>query len=123
MIVLDSAPQFFGRASAPLFGWLPCASRPASIGLVICSPFGFEEVCWHRSLKRFAEAAAANGIPTLRFDYAGCGDSQGDAFDPATLDAWIGSVHEAIDHLKASSGVHSVCLLGVRLGATLATLA
>ena len=49
---------------------------------MICNPFGFEEVCAHRSLRHLAGAAAAAGIAALRFDYAGCGNSSGDESDP-----------------------------------------
>ena len=118
----DPRAVYFG---AGLFGWLhqPAANVPIDMGLVICNPFGFEEVCGHASLRHLAIAASAAGIPTLRFDYAGCGNSAGDEFRADTLGCWQRSVHEAVDGLKRASGVASVCLLGVRLGALLATLA
>lgn len=118
-------PFFFGTPDARLFGWLhPVAGdvRP-DLGLVICSPFGFEAVCAHRSLRHLAQAAAAAGFPSLRFDYAGCGDSAGDANDPDTIGQWVYSIHCAVDALKAQSNVSRVCLLGLRLGGALATLA
>ncbi len=118
-------PFYFGPPGAGLFGWLHASRtgiRPA-FGLVICNPFGFEEVCAHRSLALLAEGAALGGVPSLRFDLAGCGNSEGDEFEPGQLEAWLGSVHAAIDQLKARTGVARVCLLGMRLGASLATLA
>jgi pimeloyl-ACP methyl ester carboxylesterase len=117
-------PLYFGPADARLFGWLhrPVA-HPRGVGLVVCNPFGFEEVCAHRSLAHFASNAADAGLPTLRFDYAGCGNSAGDEFGPDPVGAWVRSVHEAVDTLKQASGVSRVVLLGVRLGAALATLA
>lgn len=117
------APTYFGATD--LFGWLhaPPEGRAAAFGLVICNPFGFEEVCAHRALRELAAASAVAGVPTLRFDYAGCGNSRGDAFEPSRLQAWLGSIHDAVTHLKAASGVPRVCLVGVRLGASLAALA
>ena len=117
----DPQPVYFG---AGLFGWLhrPADEFSVDVGLVICNPFGFEEVCAHASLRQLAIAASALGIPTLRFDYAGCGNSAGDEFRADTLGCWQRSVHEAIEGLKRASGVESVCLLGVRLGALVATL-
>src|SRR5690242_1473359 len=121
--------HYFGSRSPDLFGWLHRAAgdeKPApapALGLVICNPFGFEEVCAHRSLRHFAAAAAAAGVPALRFDYAGCGNSRGDEFQPDTLAAWIRSIHEAVERLKQATGVSRVCLLGLRLGASLAALA
>ena len=122
MTACGSQPLYFGGG---LFGWLhrPAAGTDARIALVICNPFGFEEVCAHRGLRQLAIATAEAGIPTLRFDYAGCGNSADEEFDADATAVWVGSVHRAIDGLKAASGVRQVCLLGVRLGATLAALA
>jgi alpha-beta hydrolase superfamily lysophospholipase len=116
-------PGYFGADDAALFGWLHAAEAAGALGLVVCNPFGFEEVCAHRSLRHIAEAASAAGVPSLRFDYAGCGNSQGDEFDAETAARWVQAVHQAIEALKAASGVRRVALLGVRLGAALAALA
>ena len=124
----ESEPIFFGAAKRPLFGWFHFPLHLEDVqghrlGLVICNPFGYEAICAHRSLKRFAQATADLGLPCLRFDYDGTGDSFGSDFDPERLQAWISSVHQAIDALKTRAAVDRVVLLGVRLGATLAALA
>ena len=123
--MLEPLPFFFGPTEAPLFGWWHPAApdMQADIGLILCSPFGFEEVCAHRSLRHLAVAASAAGFSTLRFDYAGCGNSSGDEFDADTWARWIASIHQAADVLKQRSGIRRLCLVGLRLGATLATLA
>ena len=92
-------------------------------GLVLCNPFGSEALSAHRSLRHFADAAAAVGIPALRFDYDGTGDSAGTDHDPGRLMAWLRSVHDAIDELRRTTGVARVYLFGIRLGAALAALA
>ena len=114
-------PVYFGTG---LFGWLhrPDGPHQADVGLVICNPFGFEEVCAHRSLRHLAESAAAAGMPTLRFDYSGSGNSAGDEFQSDMLGRWRQSIHEAVEGLKQASGVRKVCLVGLRLGSLLATL-
>ncbi|MBC7957200.1 MAG: alpha/beta hydrolase [Cytophagales bacterium] len=121
----EPQPFYFGPEGAELFGWLhgPDAARRQGLGLLICNPFGFEEACAHRSLRHFAEAASAAGFPSLRFDMAGCGNSQGDEFEANAPTKWLRCVHNAIDTLKTAGGVSQVLVLGVRLGATLATLA
>ena len=123
-----SEPIFFGATKRPLFGWfhLPLhleEPKRAKLGLVICNPFGYEAICAHRSLRHFANATANLGLPCLRFDYDGTGDSFGSDFDPERVRAWVSSVHQAIDALKARVALDRVVLLGVRLGATLAALA
>ncbi len=62
-------------------------------------------------------------MPTLRFDYAGCGNAMPleDVVDD--FSAWVNSTIQAIEHLKAISGVSRVLLVGVRVGAAIACLA
>ncbi len=116
---------FFGPDGRRLFGhFFRPANPPAKrLGLVICSPFGFEAVCARRSLKTLAEAAAGAGFPALHFDYAGCGDSEGDDFGAGQMASWIESIHEAVSALKSAGGVSQVCIAGLRLGSSLAALA
>jgi alpha-beta hydrolase superfamily lysophospholipase len=116
-------PLFFGSPERPLFGWLHSPASPSSVGVVLCNPFGYEEVCAHRSLRHVAEAIAGAGAAAIRFDYDGTGNSAGEDRDPDRLAAWVGSVHLAADALRARTGVGSVYLLGVRLGVLIAALA
>jgi alpha-beta hydrolase superfamily lysophospholipase len=116
-------PLYFGPEARPLFGWVHRAPARARVGLVICSPFGYEAICAYRVLRHFAQAAAAAGFPALRFDYDGAGNSAGDDREPARLVAWTASVGHAIDAVREQTGVERVVLLGIRLGALIATLA
>lgn len=113
----------FGNDGRELFGWLHPGRPGAELALVICSPFGNEDVFAHRGLRALAEACAAQGMPALRFDADGLGDSAGDELAPDRIGAWVASVHAAVDAARRLSGVRRVCLLGVRFGATLAALA
>jgi alpha-beta hydrolase superfamily lysophospholipase len=89
---------------------------------VICNPLGHEYVHSHRTLRHLADALARAGVPTLRFDYQGTGDSPGGVLDPDRLARWQADIRRAIHQAKALSGRTQVCLLGLRLGATLAAL-
>jgi hypothetical protein len=62
---------YFDSGDHRLFGWLhhPSGDSAATLGVVICEPFGYEAICSHRGIRGFAESVAVAGLPTLRFDY------------------------------------------------------
>jgi len=102
------------------FGWFHPAA--GTRGVVLCPPHGYEEVCVHRVLSGLAGRFAAAGLPTLRLDYHGTGDSAGDDEQPDRVAAWLGSVRAAVEWMRASAGVQEVALVGLRLGGTLAAV-
>lgn len=116
---------YFASGDCKLFGWLhrPARDVAAKTGLVVCKPFGYEAVCSHRSVRAFARAVTKLGIPVLRFDYSGTGDSQDEETQSDQLAAWTRDVIAAVGELRRRTNVDRVCLLGFRLGASLATLA
>jgi len=118
-------PLYLGPPERPLFGHLHATAEAAApaIGLVLCNPFGNEAICAHRSLRHLAERSAGMGVPALRFDYDGTGDSCGDDLDPERVAHWTASIRSAADELRRATGVERVCFAGIRLGALLATLA
>jgi alpha-beta hydrolase superfamily lysophospholipase len=120
---IRSGPLYFGRSERPFFGWLHASEEPRGVGLLVCNPFGNEAVCAHRAIRHLCEEASRLGIPALRFDYDGTGDSAGDDDDPHRVEAWIESILLAADELKLAAGVDSLCFLGMRLGAVLAATA
>ncbi|MGF6601490.1 pimeloyl-ACP methyl ester carboxylesterase [Paraburkholderia sp. GAS448] len=114
-------PVTFGGCYGSLH--LP-ARGGATTGMVLCSPFGYDALCVHRGWRDFAEAlTVAGGIPVLRFDYPGAGDSDGNEEDPQRFRTWIDSIKAAAEYLRAATGITRVILCGLRLGATLAVLA
>jgi pimeloyl-ACP methyl ester carboxylesterase len=80
----------------------------------------------HKGWRVLAENLAAAGSPTLRFDYAGTGDSAGESEDfgegEEQLERWLKSIRAAVAFLKQTTGVTEVALCGLRLGATLAAM-
>src|ERR1700722_14621554 len=115
---------YFDSGPHRLFGWHhgPAAGKSANIGLVVCKPFGYEAICAHRSVRAFAEAAAALGVPTLRFDYAGTGDSSEIDAEADQVATWTQDVIAAVAELQRCTGVQRVYVLGFRLGALFAVL-
>jgi pimeloyl-ACP methyl ester carboxylesterase len=69
-----------------------------------------------------AAALAARGFPVLRFDYRGCGNSSGDLAD-AELAHWQADLAQAAVELRDRAGIDTICVGGLRFGATLAALA
>jgi pimeloyl-ACP methyl ester carboxylesterase len=118
-------PLYFKSGKNDLFGWLHRPNRPfePKLGVVICGPFGYESICAHRGVREFAEGIVAAGIPALRFDYLGTGDSADSNENDDHVKLWTRDVIAAIHELRSRTGVERICLLGIRLGALLATLA
>ena len=108
-----------------LFAWLhrPPVPAPAGWGLVLAKPFGFEALCGHRSMRAFAGMAASLGIPVLRFDYLGTGNSEEIDASADQIEIWARDVVNAVAELRRRTDVTRVCLLGFRLGALLSALA
>lgn len=118
-------PLAFGPASRRLFGWYhpPAPGQERDTGVVLCPPIGHEALCTHASYRVLAEQLAAVGFPALRFDYDGTGESIGSDEDADRVQNWLASIGLAIDALRDASGSGGIALFGVRLGATLATVA
>jgi alpha-beta hydrolase superfamily lysophospholipase len=106
------------------FGWFhpPAAGAATGRGVVLCPPFGYDAICTGRGWRALAEMLASAGLPVLRFDYPGTGDSAGDE-QPGLPRAWIASIGAAGEWLRAAAGAREVALCGFRLGADLAAAA
>ena len=91
-----------------------------SIGVVLCPPWGFENLSMRKGWRLLAETIAQAGYPCLRFDYPGTGDSLGTATQIESVAQWIGSIDAAADALRKASGVRRFVFIGQSLGATLA---
>ncbi len=120
--MIDEVPLFFRNGTYSLFGVLhkAAASRPLP-SFVFCHPFGEEKLWTHRVFVAYARRLAAAGHTVLRFDYMGNGDSEG-AFSDTSLETARADVHAAIEQVRHASGERAVSLLGLRLGATIASL-
>lgn len=117
---IRSRSFYFDGPDGSLFGWVhEPGSAAMGTGVVICNPYGFEEISAHRCLRQLALEFAGLGLPALRFDLPGCGDSAGDENEPDLLLLWRSAVGCAIDALKQSAGVAQVIVVGFGLGATL----
>ena len=114
-------PVRIGRDADALAGIYQPASDSTGTGtaVLICNPFGQEAIRAQRSLRVLAERLGRQGIPSLRFDYFGTGDSPGED-GAGHLTRWRQDIHLADVTLRQLSGASQTIWVGLRLGATLA---
>jgi pimeloyl-ACP methyl ester carboxylesterase len=112
---------FFGSAHRQLFGaYHPSrGSVPDRGAAVLCAPWGPEYIASHRILRRLALMLSESGYHVLRFDYFGTGDSAGSR-EEGDLDTWYADASAAVEELRDMSGVATVTVFGIRLGAHIA---
>jgi amino acid adenylation domain-containing protein len=91
--------------------------RPAE-AVLICGPVGQEQVRARFVLSRLSKQLASAGVPSLLFDYYGCGDSLGDGRN-ADPNRWQADIREAYAELRRRSNATRIIAVCVRLGALL----
>ncbi len=126
-----SAMRFAAGLSLPLsesqlYGFItrPASDVPVKLGVVLCNPFGQEAVRTHRLYRVIAERLARIGVASIRFDYYGSGDSDGDDDErPLSVAICIENVLSADQQLRQLTGCTQVSWFGLRFGALVAALA
>jgi pimeloyl-ACP methyl ester carboxylesterase len=91
--------------------------------VLMCPPFGWEEMCSHRGRRSWAVTLAGFGYPTARLDLPSTGNSGGSPSDPGRLEAWTDAVAAAAQWLRESTGAARVAAIGIGLGGMLAVRA
>ena len=91
--------------------------------VVICHGFVGSRIGVDRLFVKTARELAAAGHAVLRFDYAGCGESEGD-YGAGGLDAMVAETRAVLDHALAMPVIdkEDVTLLGHSLGGAVAIL-
>lgn len=119
---MTETPFYFPNAGYSLFGVLHEPARATHLpAFVFCHPFGEEKLWAHRVFVSFARQLASGGHPVLRFDYMGSGDSDG-SFSQSSMTTALSDVRRAMDEVRRRTKVERVNLLGLRLGASIASL-
>lgn len=103
-----------------LFVWIHRPAGPtARAGVVLCPSFGPEQHWGYGVLRLMADLLADRGYVVVRFDWAGTGQSLGDAAGRWPDGGLLASVEHAVEVVRAT-GVERLALVGSRLGASAA---
>lgn len=108
-----------GSACIGVLSGLPASGVMPATGVVIVVGGPQYRVGSHRQFALLARALARARIPSLRFDYRGMGDSEGDARTFEAIDADIAA---AVDVLCREAGIARVVLWGLCDGASAALM-
>lgn len=111
----------FENEGEKLFGVVhhPLQSRPP---IVICMHgFASHKVGTNRSYVSLAEKLCEAGIATLRFDFRGCGDSEGHLAS-MTLDNFVSDAVAAYEYIRGL-GYHKIGFFGSSFGGAISVMA
>ncbi len=97
--ITQETPVVFDCQGRQLLGMIHPADVSATIGMVIIVGGPQYRVGSHRQFLLLARQLAAQGIPTLRFDVRGMGDSEG---EPRSFSQLDDDIRAAVDCLLAS---------------------
>jgi dienelactone hydrolase len=111
---------YLPAAGDTTFVTLHRAATASDTAVLICPPFGWEEVCSYRPRRVWAQSLSRAGYSTLRITLPSTGDSGGAVHDPARLAAWTSSLEAAADWLRRETGAHRIVAIGMELGGLLA---
>jgi pimeloyl-ACP methyl ester carboxylesterase len=109
-----------GPETAFAFLHAPAASNRQTTGVVICPPFGWDEMCSHRARRTWARALAAAGFPTIRIDLPAAGESSGVPEDPDRPQAWKAAIAAAAGWMRENQAATRVVAVGIGVGGLMA---
>ncbi|MAY99338.1 MAG: hypothetical protein CMH32_02295 [Micavibrio sp.] len=112
--------QFKETEAGQVFCCLHLPQQPrADIAVLVCPPLFGEMIQFHRAFYILSGKLADQGIASLRFDWPGTGDSEGDLKDYSLSD-WHKCVEEMALFLMEQTGAKKICFVGSRFGASIA---
>lgn len=100
--------------------FMPATKPVGATAVLFLSPWGFEEMCTRKFWRILAEDLASEGIPSLRFDYAGTGDALDVKETGRGIKLWTDTALAAARMLKSLSGCDRVLLVSQGLGSAVA---
>jgi len=102
---------------------MPAGGARPETGVLICPPFGWEDICSYRSRWQWAEQLADAGRAAMRIDLPGTGDSGGSWESAGLLATWREAAGGAAAWLRETAGCARVVAVGIGLGGVVSCLA
>lgn len=114
-------PAFFPSGDHQLFSVHYQPVNIPSVGAVVfANSIGHEYTRAYRNLQQLAVQLCQVGFEVLRFDYVGTGNSEGDCSE-LNADLMRQNLLDAKDYLAKQTKINHVAVVGLRLGATVAS--
>ncbi|WP_310737832.1 alpha/beta fold hydrolase [Ideonella paludis] len=118
---LAAQPFYLDTRGGTVLCWWHAPAQPAvAHPVLMCPTWGDEEIGAYAGWRALANSLALQGVPVLRLDLPGEGDSLPRAAGASAWSSWLDALDDAALALLQVSGSPKVHLLGLRLGALLA---
>jgi pimeloyl-ACP methyl ester carboxylesterase len=98
----------------------PAEGNDGGPAVLLCPPFGWEDLCSFRGRRSWAQDLAEHGFPALRIDLPSTGDAPGSPSDPARVDAWTDAVAAGGRWLREETARERIAVIGLGLGGFIA---
>ena len=116
-------PFQFGNPNKLLYGtYATSSSRTRETCILLCPPIAYEYQQSWWAYKQLANRLSKLGFPTLKFDYFATGNSFGETHE-GSVAQWLDDINSAAQVLLERSGKKKIAIIGLRFGATLASIA
>jgi pimeloyl-ACP methyl ester carboxylesterase len=123
-VIAAPAPQtvYLEGVIDPVFAVFHAVTREGGrdTAVILCPPFGWDEVCSYRSRREWALRLAEAGYPSIRPSFPATGDSGGAPRDSDRLDAWTAAVTASARWVRAATGAQRLVAIGLGLGGLIA---
>ncbi len=116
-----AVPSFYPSGNEQLYGvhYQPRANARGQ-SVVLAHSIGHEYTRGYANLQRLAVQLCGRGFDVLRFDYASTGNSSGECSE-LTSERMLENLVDSIEYLRVRTGNVSTSVVGLRLGATVAS--
>jgi len=92
----------------------------SDLAVLVCPPFGWDDMCSYRSRRDWAQRLARDGHCTLRLDLPGTGDSAGGPGDTDLLETWTQTIALGAEWLRGQRECRRIAAIGIGVGGLLA---